>query len=297
MIVILGATATGKTDVAVHLSQCVDGEIISADSRQVFRGMDIGTGKDLTSYSIDGKIVPYHLIDIADAGTEYSVFDFQQDFLKAYLDIIHREKTPILCGGTGLYIESVVKGYRLLDVPKNLELREQLSQFSDEMLIAMLSSYKKLHNHTDTENRDRLLRAIEIEKYHQEHDEMIFPNIPYQLFGILYDRAVVMQRIEQRLKQRLENGMIEEVRALLNQQIAPQRLMKYGLEYKYLTQYIIGEITYDEMFRLLNIAIRQFAKRQMTWFRKMERDGFKIHWIDGTLPIREKVQEIVDAVS
>lgn len=292
LMVILGATATGKTEVAVRVAQQLDGEIISADSRQVFRGMDIGTGKDLSSYSIDNKIIPYHLIDIVDAGTEYSVFNFQQDFLKAYEDILHRQKIPILCGGTGLYIESVVKGYRLLDVPENAELRNRLATKTDEELTEILVSYKKLHNQTDTETRDRLLRAIEIETFHQNHPENSFPKIPYKLFGILYDRAIVMQRIEQRLKQRLENGMIGEVQSLLNQNISAQRLIRYGLEYKYLTQYIFGEISYDEMFHLLNIAIRQFAKRQMTWFRKMEREKFDIQWIDGSLTIDEKVKII-----
>ncbi|MDD4848294.1 MAG: tRNA (adenosine(37)-N6)-dimethylallyltransferase MiaA [Bacteroidales bacterium] len=295
LIVILGPTATGKTDVAVHVAHQLNADVISADSRQVFRGMDIGTGKDLSSYTFDNHVVKYHLIDIVDAGTEYSVFNFQQDFLKAYYQILEHQKLAVLCGGTGLYIESILKGYRLLDVPENQSLRQQLASETDETLIQILSSFKKLHNHTDTETRERLIRAIEIEYFHQAHPEEIFPKITYRLFGILFDRSIVMQRIEQRLYQRLDQGMIEEVQQLL-QYIPSQRLMKYGLEYKYITQMILGEISYDEMVRLLNIAIRQFAKRQMTWFRKMERDGFDIQWIDGNLALDEKCQIIIDAV-
>lgn len=294
LIVILGVTATGKTDIAVHLAAKIDGEIISADSRQVFRGMDIGTGKDLSSYMVEKTNIPYHLIDIIDAGAEYSVFNFQQDFLNAYQDVQKRGKKPILCGGTGLYIESVVKGYRLLDVPENVDLRQQLASKSNQELTELLSSYKKLHNHTDTETRDRLLRAIEIEHFHHQHSKVVFPKIPYKLFGVLYERSVVMERIRQRLTYRLQHGMVEEVQSLLNQGVSSQRLIKYGLEYKYLTQFIQKEISYDEMFNLLNIAIRQFAKRQMTWFRKMERDGFEIQWIDGNLTLDEKVQFIIN---
>lgn len=297
LIIILGPTATGKTDVAVQVAMKLDGEIISADSRQVFRGMSIGTGKDLESYTADNKIIPYYLIDIAEAGEEYSVFNFQQDFLKAYEDILQHDKTPILCGGTGLYIDSVVKGYRFLDVPKNILLRQQLEQKSDDELTEMLVSFKKLHNQTDTETRERLLKAIEIEIFQQDHPEKKFPKIHSKIFGINYDRSIVMQRIEQRLKQRLENGMIEEVKFLLDQNISPQRLIKYGLEYKYITQYIFNELTYDEMFNLLNIAIRQFAKRQMTWFRKMEREGVPIQWIDGSLSLENKSQIIVESIN
>lgn len=295
MIVILGPTATGKTTIAAQTAYRIDGEIISADSRQVFRGMDIGTGKDLDEYTVDGKKIPYHLIDIADAGEEYSVFRFQQDFLKAWNDIRRRKKPVILCGGTGFYIESVLRQYQLTPVPDNPELRERLSEKSLEELAETLSSLKKLHNKTDTKERERLIRAIEIETFYQEYPEEItpFPKINAKIFGIHFEREIIRERITRRLRQRLENGMIEEVETLLQQGVPPEKLMFYGLEYRYATQHLLGEISRDELFRLLNIAIHQFAKRQTTWFRKMEQKGIEIQWIDSALSAEEKAEFIV----
>ncbi|MDR0365090.1 MAG: tRNA (adenosine(37)-N6)-dimethylallyltransferase MiaA [Bacteroidales bacterium] len=296
MIVVLGPTATGKTAVATHLAYKIDGEIISADSRQVFRGMNIGTGKDLNEYVVNGKSIPYHLIDIAEPGEEYSVFQFQQDFLSAWSNIRNRKKTVILCGGTGFYIESVLKQYQLAPVPNNPILRYDLESISTEKLIAILSSMRTLHNTTDIEDRKRLMRAIEIETYYQEHPEMItqFPEIDAMIFGISFERGIVRDRITQRLHQRLNEGMIEEVKCLLQQGVSPEKLIFYGLEYRYLMQYIMEKINYDEMFRLLNTAIHQFAKRQMTWFRKMEREGINIQWIDDTLTFEEKADFIIE---
>ena len=297
MIVILGPTACGKTALAVHLAEAVKGEIISADSRQVYRGMDIGTGKDLNEYSLNGKDIPYHLIDICNPGEEYNVFRFQKDFLSAYQTILNQAKIPILCGGTGFYIESVLKGYELVEVPVDNELRNELSTKSNEELIEMLSSHRKLHNITDTEDRNRLIRAIEIETHKTPAERISLPKITGMIFGLKYEREVVRQRITERLKQRLDNGMIEEVQSLLNKGVAEERLLTYGLEYKYITLYLRNQLSYDEMFRLLNIAIHQFAKRQMTWFRKMERSGISIHWIDGKLSMEEKIETIYKAIS
>jgi tRNA dimethylallyltransferase len=295
MIVILGPTATGKTKIAVQVAQKVDGEIISADSRQVFRGMTIGTGKDVHEYTSGNQHIPYHLVDIAEPGEEYSVFRFQQDFLQAWHDIRKRKKRVILCGGTGFYIESVLKQYRLEPVPENPELRKYLNTKTNEELIPILSSLRKLHNKTDTEERSRLIRTIEIDTYYMEHPTPVlhFPEIKYHVFGITYERDVIRQRITNRLEQRLQNGMIEEVKNLLQQGISPQRLCFYGLEYRFVTQYIQGELSYEEMFRQLNIAIHQFAKRQMTWFRKMEREGIDIHWINSDASDEEKAERIV----
>jgi tRNA dimethylallyltransferase len=278
------------------VAQKLDGEIISADSRQVFRGMNIGTGKDLNEYTIDNQHIPYHLIDVAEPGEEYSVFRFQQDFLTAWHDIRKRGKTAILCGGTGFYIESVLKQYRLEPVPENPELRQSLETKTDEELISILASMRKLHNKTDIEERSRLIRTIEIDTFYLQHPDSVlhFPEINYQIFGITYDRDIIRQRITHRLEQRLQNGMIEEVENLLQQGISPQRLHAYGLEYRFVTQYIKGELSYEEMFRLLNTAIHQFAKRQMTWFRKMERQVANIHWINGDLSTEEKAERIVN---
>jgi tRNA dimethylallyltransferase len=295
MIVILGPTATGKTKVAVQVAQKVDGEIISADSRQIFRGMNIGTGKDLNEYTVEGAHTPFHLIDVAEPGEEYSVFRFQQDFLKAWNDIQKRGKKAILCGGTGFYIESVLKQYRLDPVPENPELRKYLKTKTHEELIAILASMRKLHNKTDIEERSRLIRTIEIDTFYLQYPNPVlkFPKINYQVFGITYERDIIRQRITNRLEQRLQEGMIEEVQNLLQQGISPQRLYSYGLEYRYITQFIQGELNYSEMFRLLNIAIHQFAKRQMTWFRRMEREGIDIHWIDNDASAEEKAEMIV----
>jgi tRNA dimethylallyltransferase len=288
MITILGPTASGKTAIATHLAERIGGEIISADSRQVYRRMDIGTGKDLSDYvnPETGRHIPYHLIDIAEPGTRYNLFRYQEDFMKAYNDIQQRGATPILCGGTGLYIESVLKGYNLSPVPQNPELRERLKGKSLEELTTMLTELKKMtgsamHNKTDVDSCQRAIRAIEIEQYNMEHPAPLreAPAIDSLIIGVDVDREVRRERITRRLHARLEEGMVDEIRGLLSEGIKPEDLIYYGLEYKFITKYVIGELTYDEMVRGLEIAIHQFAKRQMTWFRGMERRGFKINWI------------------
>ena len=296
LITILGPTASGKTPLAAALAARLRTEIISGDSRQVYRRMDLGTGKDLADYVVDGYRVPYHLIDIAEPGYKYNVFEFQRDFLKAYEDMRSRGLLPVLCGGTGMYLESVLKGYRLLPVPENPELREKLAGKSLEELTAILASYKKLHNTTDVDTAKRAIRAIEIEEYylHQETEARSFPELRSLIVGVDIDRDLRRQKISSRLKQRLEEGMVDEVRTLLNEGIAPEDLIYYGLEYKYLTLYVTGQLTYDEMFQQLEIAIHQFAKRQMTWFRGMERRGFTIHWIDATWSMQDKVDKIIE---
>lgn len=282
LITILGPTASGKTHVAVQLADRLQAEIISADSRQVYRRMNLGTGKDLDEYCVNGHPVPYHLIDIAEPGTKYNLFEYQKDFLEAYNDITARHKRVILCGGTGLYLESVLRGYRLSPVPQNPELRERLKDKSLAELTDMLSRYKKLHNTTDVDSVQRAIRAIEIADYyeHTPVDDRPFPTLSSYNIGIKVDRETRRQRITARLQQRLANGMVEEVKHLLHEGIAPDDLIYYGLEYKYLTLYATGRISYDEMFTQLEIAIHQFAKRQMTWFRGMEKRGIPIHWME-----------------
>lgn len=280
-ITILGPTASGKTGVAVKLAAEIDAEIISADSRQVYRRMDLGTGKDLEDYCIQGKNIPYHLIDIAEPGTKYNVYEYQKDFLQAYNDIRSRGKKVIVCGGTGLYLESVLRSYRLSPVPQNPELRENLSGKSLAELTHILSQYKTLHNTTDVDSAQRAIRAIEIAEYykHTPIDDRPFPTLTSYVIGIDVDRETRRQRISARLKQRLDNGMVDEVKRLLAEGIPADDLIYYGLEYKFLTLYAIGKMSYEEMFRQLEIAIHQFAKRQMTWFRGMERRGINIHWM------------------
>lgn len=299
LITILGPTASGKTPLAASLAARMGTEIISGDSRQIYRRMDLGTGKDLADYVVGGHPVPYHLIDIAEPGYKYNVFEFQRDFLSAYEDMRKRGLLPILCGGTGMYIESVLKGYKLLPVPENPELRTKLADKSLKELTDILATYKKLHNSTDVDTVKRAIRAIEIEEYylHQNVEERAFPEIHSLIIGVDIDRELRREKISRRLKQRLDEGMIEEVRALLESGIAPEDLIYYGLEYKYLTLYVTGELTYEEMYHQLEIAIHQFAKRQMTWFRGMERRGFTIHWIDTTLPMEEKVNKILSLVA
>ena len=294
LITILGPTASGKTTLGVALTHALDGEIISADSRQIYRGMDLGTGKDLEEYTIEGKTVPYHLIDIVDAGYKYNVFEYQRDFLKAYEGIVSRSNPVILCGGTGFYLESILKGYRLLPVPENKELRDSLASYSLEELTEKLKAYKELHNSTDVDTCKRAIRAIEIEEYYltQPADERSFPKLNSLIIGVDIDRELRRSKISKRLKQRLDEGMIQEVEALLETGISADDLIYYGLEYKFLTLYCIGKLTYDEMFEQLETAIHQFAKRQMTWFRGMERKGFTIHWIDAKLPTNDKLEEI-----
>jgi tRNA dimethylallyltransferase len=299
MITILGPTASGKTSVAARLAAEVGGEIISADSRQVYRRMDIGTGKDLADYLVDGQPIPYHLIDIREPGTKYNLFEYQQDFYDVYQDIRHRGVVPILCGGTGLYIEAVLKGYKLSPVPQNQELRDSLEGKSLSELTEMLKELKEkngsnMHNTTDVDSCQRAIRAIEIETYNLEHPtpRRELPPVESLIIGIDIDREARREKITRRLKARLEEGMVDEVKALLDEGIPADDLIYYGLEYKFLTEYLTGVTSYDEMTKRLEIAIHQFAKRQMTWFRGMERRGFKIHWIDAMLPMEEKIERI-----
>lgn len=298
MITILGPTASGKTSLAAALAACLKTEIISGDSRQVYRRMDLGTGKDLDDYQVEGYHVPFHLIDIVEPGYKYNVFEYQRDFLQAYQDMRKRGLLPILCGGTGMYLESVLKGYRLLPVPENPELRAKLAGKSLAELTAILATYKKLHNSTDVDTAKRAVRAIEIEEYYltQDAEARSFPSINSLIVGIDIDRELRRAKISCRLKERLEKGMVDEVRRLLDEGIPPEDLIYYGLEYKFLTLYVIGQLSYDEMFRGLETAIHQFAKRQMTWFRGMERRGFSIHWIDAALPMDVKVNEIMGLI-
>ncbi|MFV0588902.1 tRNA (adenosine(37)-N6)-dimethylallyltransferase MiaA [Bacteroides reticulotermitis] len=291
LITILGPTASGKTPFAAALGYTLNTEIISADSRQIYRHMDLGTGKDLADYTIGGHTIPYHLIDIANPGYKYNVFEYQRDFLAAYKTIRQKGRLPILCGGTGLYLEAVLKGYKLIPVPENQELRTRLADKSLEELTEMLAQYKSLHNSTDVDTAKRAIRAIEIEEYYREHpvQEREFPQLNSLIIGVDIDRDLRREKITRRLKQRLEEGMIDEVRQLIAQGTAPEDLIYYGLEYKFLTQFILGELTYDEMFKGLETAIHQFAKRQMTWFRGMERKGFMIHWLSAELPMEEKI--------
>ena len=295
MLSVVGPTACGKTSLAVDLAMAIDGaEIISADSRQVYRGMDIGTGKDIAEYTRGGVTVPAHLLDIVDAGYKYNVFEFQKDFLAAYENIKARGGFPLMCGGSGLYVESVLKGYRLLPVPENPELRARLEKYSLEELTEILAGYKTLHNNTDTDNKKRAIRAIEIEEYyrHCPVEERSFPSLNVLTVGVSVDREVRRERISRRLVDRLENGMVEEVKGLLNSGLTVEQLVYYGLEYKFITLYLTGAMGYSEMVQGLETAIHQFAKRQMTWFRGMEKRGVEIHWIDSSLPREEQVQMI-----
>jgi len=323
LLTILGPTASGKTALAAHLAARLNGEVISADSRQVYRGMDIGTGKDLTDYWVDGRLVPVHLVDLVDAGYQYNVFEYQRDFLKVWDDLCQRGKFAVLCGGSGLYLEAVLKNFRLIRVPVNEKLRQSLQGKSLEELTAILKTYKqKLHNITDIVNEKRAIRAIEIEDYCKKHPDRAdllstgsqpsssgnpqadsenllsgYDNLNPLIVGIKYEREARRERITQRLHQRLEEGMIGEVSHLLDQGIHPEDLVYYGLEYKYITLYLTGELTYPDMVEKLNIAIHQFAKRQMTWFRKMERQGTLIHWLDGELPLEKKVERVMELLN
>ena len=317
MITILGPTASGKTSLAAALAARISSldadlsgipakgaEIISADSRQVYRGMDIGTGKDLADYTIQGKQIPYHLIDICEPGTKYNLFEYQQDFYDAYQDIKKRGAFPILCGGTGLYIESVLKGYHLSPVPQNPELRESLAHKSLDELAEMLKELKaktgsNMHNRTDVDTAQRAIRAIEIESYNLEHPmpERELPPVNSLIIGVSIDRDARREKISRRLKQRLDEGMVDEIKGLLDLGIPAENLIYYGLEYKFITEYVIGKTSYDEMYRGLEIAIHQFAKRQMTWFRGMERRGFTIHWVDALMPMEEKVETVLGLAS
>lgn len=296
LITVLGPTASGKTRFAVQLADRLAAEIISGDSRQVYRRMDLGTGKDLDDYRIGDRSVPYHLIDIVEPGTKYNVFEYQRDFLEAYNDIHQRGRKAVLCGGTGLYIESVLRAYRLSPVPQNPELRERLADKSLEELTALLATYKSLHNTTDVDTAQRAIRAIEIEEYYRQTplDRRPFPKIESLTLGVDVSREVRRERISQRLRKRLDEGMCGEVERLLAEGIKPEDLIYYGLEYKYVTLYVTGQITFDEMAQQLEIAIHQFAKRQMTWFRGMERRGFTIHWVDALQPMEKKVETVLE---
>lgn len=308
LITIIGPTASGKTTLAAHLAARINGEIISGDSRQVYRGMDIGTGKDLADYTVtfengEEKKIPYHLIDICEPGTKYNLFQYQEDFHKVFADIQSRGVQPILCGGTGLYIESVLKGYHLSPVPQNQSLRDSLVDKSLTELTALLVSLKQktgsnMHNHTDVDTVQRAIRAIEIETYNLEHptQERELPAVESLVIGVDIDRDLRREKITKRLKARLEEGMIDEIQGLLDRGIPSDDLIYYGLEYKFVTEYCIGKLSREEMFRQLEIAIHQFSKRQMTWFRGMERRGFGIHWINAMKPTEEKVDEILGLI-
>ena len=301
MITILGPTASGKTSIAAALASRIGGEIISADSRQVYRRMDIGTGKDLDDYDVGGKHIPYHLIDIAEPGYKYNLFEYQRDFHTAYDDITSRGRTPVLCGGTGLYIEAVLNGYALSPVPQNQELRDSLSAKSLDELTAMLKALKEqtgsnMHNRSDVDTVQRAIRAIEIETYNLQHPtpEREMPGISSLVIGVDVDRETRRRRISDRLEARLHEGMIDEVKGLLAEGVSAESLMYYGLEYKFVTEYVTGKTTYNDMLSRLEIAIHQFAKRQMTWFRGMERRGIHINWIDASLPMDDKVELIME---
>lgn len=304
MLTILGPTASGKTRLAAAVASAVDAEIISADSRQVYRGMDIGTGKDLADYVVDGKAVPYHLIDIREAGEKYNLFEYQQDFADAVADIEARHHEIILCGGTGLYIEAVLKGYNLSPVPQNNELRRQLDGKSLQELTGILAELKRqnhstMHNTTDVDTPARAIRAIEIETFNSHTPTPLrqMPPVDGPVVGLNISRELRRERISRRLDDRLRSGMVDEVRRILNSGVAADDLIYYGLEYKYLTLYIIGELTYDQMHDQLEIAIHQFAKRQMTWFRGMERRGTPIRWIDASLPLEEQIEQCLDIMA
>ncbi len=302
LITIIGPTASGKTPFAVELANKIDTEIISGDSRQVYRHMDIGTGKDLKEYMIGDKNINYHLIDIREPGDKYTLYNFQEDFRVAYNDIKSRNKTPILCGGTGLYVESVLKGYKLMDVPKNECIRESLANKSLSELTTILSQYKTLHNRTDIDTKQRAIRAIEIAYTQQYQTDNTTSNKNYDpidslIIGLAIDREYRRKKISSRLKTRIDEGLIEEVIKLLSCGTTADDLMYYGLEYKFVTLHAIGKLTYQEMFTQLEIAIHQFAKRQMTWFRGMERRGLKINWIDAQLPMKDKVEKAMKLLS
>ncbi len=302
MITILGPTASGKTYLAANLASRFNGEVISADSRQIFRGMDIGTGKDYDDYKVGGVAVPYHLIDIEEPGTEYNIFRYQQDFLTAWNDINARRKLPFLCGGSGMYLEAVLKGYRLVSAKPDVAFLRSLVEQSDEELELLLRKQRKLHNITDLENRQRMITALAIEHQARLNEQTAnespaFPKIASLIIGISFPRGLLKKRITERLEKRLELGMMEEIRHLISLGITPERLMRYGLEYKFGARYVTGEISREEMFQSLNRAVHQFAKRQMTWFRRMERNGFYIHWLDGRLPPEQMIEVAVTQVA
>ena len=298
LITILGPTATGKTKLAAHLAAEINGEIISADSRQVYKGMDLGTGKDLGDYWVDGIEVPYHLVDIVEPGYEYNVYEFHRDFTKAFNHIKKKGKTPILCGGTGMYLDAAISGYKLNKVGRDEKLRSVLESMTDEQLIEKLKEYGELHNTTDVTNRQRTIRAIEIRENQEQNDDESAASLGINSinFGVYFEREEIRKKITERLKSRLDEGMVREVAGLMDKGLLAEQLMFYGLEYRYLTMYATGEIGFEEMSQKLNTAINQFAKRQSTWFRRMERKGGQINWIDGHLPLKEKVRYIKSVI-
>ena len=291
---ITGQTATGKTTLATHIAKLIDGEIISADSRQVYKFMDIGTGKDLDDFTIDDINIPYHLINICEPGEEYNIYRYQKDFLEVYNDIISRNKQPILCGGSGLYVESVLKNYKLMNVPINEKLRKELDLKNDEELATILQSYTTPHNTTDLMYRKRLIRAIEIADYQSKSniDEQL-PELDHIIFGIRFERNILKKRITERLRSRFKDGMVEEAEKLLEMGISKDKLIYYGLEYKFLAEHLDGQYNYNDMYQKLNSAIHRFSKRQMTWFRRMEKKGFDINWIEGRLSLEEKSKFVI----
>lgn len=296
MVVITGPTASGKTSLAAELACRIGGEIISADSRQVYRKMDLGTGKDYDDYIVNGHVVPYHLVDIVDAGYRYNVFEFQRDFTRVYTDMKKRNVFPVVCGGSGMYIDSIVSGYKLIEAPPDPELRAELEKKTMEELISMLASYKPLHNTTDIDTKKRVIRAIEIEQFTRKNLTIstTMPTVKSLIVGVKFDREERRKRITERLKKRMASGMVAEVKNLLENGIDPETLISYGLEYKYITLYLTGQMNYDEMMRDLETAIHQFAKRQMTWFRGMERKGVRIYWLDGKSPMNEKLSAVIE---
>jgi tRNA dimethylallyltransferase len=299
LLVVTGPTASGKTSLAVAIANRVGSEVISADSRQVYRGMNLGTGKDYDDYLIDGTRLPCHLIDIVDPGYKYNVFEYQRDFIKVYSSLKDRNVFPVVCGGSGMYADSIITGYKMFEVPPDSGLRIELEKKSMEELREILSTYKNLHNTTDIDTRKRVIRAIEIEHSDRnrgkQHTE--FPKVKSLVVGVMFERESRRRRITERLKQRLDAGMVEEVKHLINQGINTEILIYYGLEYKFITLYLTGKLSYDEMVRDLEIAIHQFAKRQMTWFRGMEKRGIKINWLDGNLPMEEKVEIVLELLT
>ena len=299
MIAIIGPTASGKTSLAVALADKIGGEIISADSRQVYRGMDIGTGKDIEEYQINEQKIPYHLIDIHDAGYEYNVFEFQRDFLESHQTIVDRNKIPILCGGTGMYIEAALGKYKLIEVPRNETLRNSYVDMSNEELLSDLSKLKKLHNTSDSIDRKRIIRALEIEYYYRDNKivEEKLPEIQTNLFAIQFERSELKKRITKRLKQRLNQGMIAEVEGLIHKGLSVEQLKFYGLEYKFLALHVSGELSYNDMYQKLNSAIHQFAKRQMTWFRRMEKRGFIINWMPSSYSLEKKMNFVINTLN
>ena len=296
LLVITGPTASGKTALAASVADRLGGEVISADSRQVYRGMDLGTGKDLDEYNIDGRTIPCHLIDIADPGYKYNVFEYQRDFIRVYNELKQRNVFPVICGGSGMYLDSIISGYSMFEVPPDSGLRTRLEKKSMEELTGILSTYKKLHNTTDTDTKKRIVRAIEIEHFNSfsKKKQTKFPDLKSLVIGVMTDRETRRERISARLRQRLDAGMVEEVKKLLINGISREALVYYGLEYKFITLYLTGEMKYDDMVKNLEIAIYRFAKRQMTWFRGMERKGIIIHWINAELPMDEKVERVME---